>query len=347
MSQLATPPAPAAVLLAAGKGTRMRSALPKVLHHIGGLPLIVHALRAVAAAGCERVVVVIGHGAEAVREEALRHAPPGIKVAFAVQEQQLGTGHAARVAEPALEGFDGDLFILPGDVPLIRGETLTGLLSAHRRDRAAVTVMSVRLPDAAHYGRIVRDEGGLFQRIVEARDASAEELAIREINTGAFVVKARRCFDLLRGLGRDNAQGEYYLTDLVDLARRGDEHVIAWLHPDASELMGVNDRAELADAEARLRRRINRAWMMAGVTLVDPETTWIAPEVVIGADSVLEPGVMLRGAARIGGRCHLGPGAIVESAEIGDDARIGAHAVVSGNVPPGAVIRPLTRWPQP
>lgn len=322
----------------------MRSNLPKVVHPLGGWPLLAHSLKAVVEAGCRRVVIVVGHGAEEVQKALAPWLPPEVEVSWALQAQQLGTGHAARMAEPLLPDFEGDLFILPGDVPLIRPETLRDLLQIHRHERAGVTVMSTVLPDGAHYGRIVRDEGGIFQRIVEARDATSQEKAIREINTGVFVVAAPAAFDRLRGLSQSNAQGEYYLTDLVALARAAGDRVMAWVSADTDALQGINDRVELAAAEARLRSRINIGWMKAGVTLVDPGNIFISPESVLGTDIVVHPMAVLHGACRVSTRCEIGPGAVLEGAHLGEGVVVGSHAVVRGSVPGGTIIPPLSLW---
>jgi bifunctional UDP-N-acetylglucosamine pyrophosphorylase/glucosamine-1-phosphate N-acetyltransferase len=335
----------AAVILAAGRGTRMKSDQPKVLHPVAGWPMALYPTRLARALGCEPVVLVVGHGAAAV-EKAL--AAEG--ALFARQEEQLGTGHALLCAGRQLEGFAGTLLLLCGDVPLLRRETLTRLLAYHAAQSAAVTVLTTEPSDPHGYGRIVRD-GEEVLRIVEEKDASLKEKAIREINTGIYAFEAPFVFDVLRTVGRDNAQGEYYLTDVVAAARASGRKVCALSAADPDEAMGINDRLQLATASAVMRRRINEALMRGGVTLVDPETIYIEPQVEIGADTLIHPGVHLRGATRIGRRCtvepgvlvsdctigegvHLKAGSVLESSQVGDDCAIGPMA----HLRPGTVL---------
>jgi bifunctional UDP-N-acetylglucosamine pyrophosphorylase / glucosamine-1-phosphate N-acetyltransferase len=313
----------AAVILAAGQGTRMKSQLPKVLHEVAGVPMLAHVIKGAGILGAEPIVVVVGHGADRVRTAC---AAPG--VTFALQAEQLGTGHALQCAAPALAGFTGDLLLLCGDVPLLRGETLQELLEHHRAEQATVTVLTAILDNPHGYGRIIRAAGGV-EKIVEEKDATPAERAVGEINTGIYLFAAPRVFDLLAGLTTDNAQGEYYLTDVIAAARAAGERVAALAAADAEESMGINDRVQLATAGAALRGRINAAHMRAGVTLIDPAAAYIDPEVCIGADSVLHPGVHLRGRTLIGRDCVLEPGVIITDCTLADRVHVKAGSVLT------------------
>ncbi len=313
----------AAVILAAGQGTRMKSQLPKVLHPVAGQPMICSPVRLCRELGCDKTVLVIGHGADQVRQT-LTSEP----VLFTLQDQQLGTGHALLCAESQLQNFSGTLLLLCGDVPLLRRETLERLLAYHAEQQAAVTVLTAEMENPQGYGRVVRD-GEAVLRIVEEKDASAKEKTIREINTGIYAFEAPLVFEALRSVGRDNAQGEYYLTDVLEIARQQGRTVRAISVVDPDEPMGINDRVQLAEANTILRRRINEKQMRAGVTLLDPATTYIDPEVEIGPDSVLHPGVHLRGTTRLGGHCIVEPGVIVTDCTIGDGAHLKAGSVLT------------------
>jgi bifunctional UDP-N-acetylglucosamine pyrophosphorylase/glucosamine-1-phosphate N-acetyltransferase len=333
----------AAVILAAGRGTRMKSERPKVLHPIAGLAMAMFPARLARELGCDPAVLVVGHGAAAVRQTLA-----GECVLFAHQEDQLGTGHALLCAEPQLRDFTGTLLLLCGDVPLLRRETLERLLAYHETQGAAVTVLTTELTDPHGYGRIVRD-GEEVLRIVEEKDASLKEKALREINTGIYAFEAPFVFEVLRTVGRDNAQGEYYLTDVVAAARSVGRKVCALAAADPDEAMGINDRVQLAAASAAMRRRINEALMRAGVTLVDPETTYIEPQVEVGADTLIHPGVHLRGATRIGGGCTIEPGVIVSDCTVGERVHLKAGSVLEGSevgdecaIGPMAHLRPGT-----
>ncbi|PLX81474.1 MAG: bifunctional UDP-N-acetylglucosamine diphosphorylase/glucosamine-1-phosphate N-acetyltransferase GlmU [Desulfuromonas sp.] len=337
MTQIAT------VILAAGQGTRMRSKLPKVLHPLAGQAMAAYPLQVANQVGSTRSVVVVGHGAEAV-EEALR--PFGAD--FVLQRQQLGTGHALLAAREALTGFNGTLLLLCGDVPLLREETVRALLEQHRRQQATVSVLTATLENPFGYGRIVR-RGDEVVRIVEEKDATAAERELTEINTGIYAFEAPSVFELLAHVDRDNAQGEYYLTDSVAAARAAGLRVCACLIEDPREAMGINDRVQLAEAEAVLRRRINQSLMRSGVTIIDPETTYIDATVEIGTDTVIQPGSCLRGGCIIGRDCSVGPHAVITDSRLADRVNIKAGCVVSeariGNdtdVGPMAHLRPGT-----
>jgi bifunctional UDP-N-acetylglucosamine pyrophosphorylase/glucosamine-1-phosphate N-acetyltransferase len=313
----------AAVILAAGQGTRMKSALPKVLHAVWGKPMLRQVVQTARALGAELIIPVIGHGAELVRE-----ALNDERLEFVLQEQQLGTGHALLCAEDALQGFAGELLLLCGDVPLLREATLKALLEHHLSTGAGVTILTAEMANPTGYGRIIRGPNGV-ERIVEEKDASIEERQVREINTGIYLFRAPQVFRLLHQLDNRNAQGEYYLTDVVAAARKAGERVEAMLVAEAEETMGINDRVQLAQAGAILRQRINTAHQRAGVTLVDPATTYIGEDVLIGVDTLIHPGVHLRGKTTIGSGCEIEPGVVVTDCIIGNQVHLKAGSVLS------------------
>ncbi len=319
----------------------MRSTRAKVLHELGGQPLLRYPLAAIASLGADPVVVVVGHQAEAVGAAARASSARGIR--SVLQEEQRGTGHAVRCALAALEAFSGDVLILYGDVPLIRAETLRRLVEAHRAERADLSLLTVRYEDPTGYGRIVREPDGRVRGIVEERDATRAERAITEVNPGIYCVGAGVLRPLIAALRDDNAQREFYLTDIVGLAAAGGQRVIAIETGRPAEVAGINTRAELARMEATLRAEIVERWMAAGVTFEDPATAYVGPDVEIGADAVIGPNVTLRGKTRIGRGCrldgtswlvdatladgvHLLFGCWVQEAEVGADAIIGPFA---------------------
>ncbi|MGE5047102.1 MAG: NTP transferase domain-containing protein, partial [Deltaproteobacteria bacterium] len=281
----------AAVVLAAGKGTRMKSDRVKVLHEACGRPMAFFPIRAALALDASPVVVVVGHQAKSVEEELSRQFP-GAPLRFALQAEQLGTGHAVLCAEEALRGHEGTVLILAADVPLIRAATLQRLIAA--REAADVALLSCRAKDPRGYGRVVRGPKGAVLRIVEEKDASEAERKIDEINASIYAADARFLFSALHGVGRGNAQGEYYLTDVVERGR-----AVA-VEAEEAEVSGVNDRAQLARSAAQLRERRNAQLMQDGVTLQDPSVTYVDEGIEVGADTVLEPMVSLRGRTRVG-----------------------------------------------
>lgn len=326
------------VILAAGKGTRMKSSVPKVVHRLAGLPLLEHVVRTAAALEAATTTVVVGHGAEQVRAAVAGHPD----LAFVLQSPQLGTGHALLQTEPVLGAERGTLLLLYGDVPLLQEATLRRLLEHHREKRAALTVLTSTLDDPYGYGRIVRDGAGGMTRIVEERDASAEERGIREVNTGIYALDLDGLFSALRGLATSNAQSEYYLTDLVSTWQQAGRRVEALCAHDASELRGVNTRVDLADLSAVLLDRIRRRHMMSGVTLEDPSSTYIESDVVVGEDTVVAPGVVLTGTTTIGSRCLIRPGTRISDSTIGDDVTVLDHCVIAeSTIADGAAVGPL------
>lgn len=331
-----------AVVLAAGQGTRMKSKLYKVLHPVCGKPMVQHVVDTLASMKVEDVVVVVGHGADAVR------ATLGDRVSYALQSEQLGTAHAVQQAIPFLANKQGTTFILYGDTPLLSQETLSLLLDFHLEQKAAATVLTAVMPDPTGYGRILRNEAGDVLGIVEHKDASLEERAIQEINTGIYCFDNQKLLDALSKVTNDNVQGEYYVTDCVGILRKAGEKVVAYVAKDHDETMGVNDRAQLSEAEAYMRKRINVAHMKNGVTIIDPANTYIEADVKIGSDSVILPGTVLRGQTTIGTDCKIGPNADLTDVQVGDEVTI-AHSVLvdsvveaSVTVGPFAYVRPGT-----
>ena len=326
----------AAVVLAAGQGRRMKSDLPKVLHPVAGRPMVRHVIEAARGAGVDRIVVVVGHGAEQVRT-----ALTGVEgVIFAEQTQQLGTGHAVLAAADHIRDTT-TVLVLPGDVPLIEPETLTRLFDRQQQSQCAAVVLTAMVDDPTGYGRIVRGSDGGLRRIVEEADAGPAERALREINTGLMVFATPALLGALTRIGRNNRQGEYYLVDVVPLLLAEGSRVETVLADDGLETMGVNDRVELARAGAVMRQRLLRRWMLEGVTIVDPATTFIDVEVRIGRDTIIEPFTVLAGRTVIGRRCHVGPGAQVYDSQIGDDSRVHASVVESSRLGNGVTVGPF------
>ena len=305
-----------AVILAAGKGTRMKSKLPKVLHKVGGHPMLEHVMDAAEAAGCRDNVVVIGHGAELVRELV------GDRARIALQAEQLGTGHAVLQAADTLKDFTGTVMILCGDTPLLEAEELEKFYAEHVKSGAAATVMSALMDDPFGYGRILRDANGDVAGIVEQKDASEEQKQIKEINTGNYCVEAPLLFEVLRTLGNDNAQGEYYLTDVLAKLRAMGKKVGGVITADSEMIMGVNSRRQLAEAESVMRRRIAERHMDDGVTIMDPASTFIEKSVKIAPDTVIYPNTWLQGETVIGEDGEIGPNVRLENVKVADGCRV-------------------------
>src|SRR5579875_3129632 len=337
-----------AVVLAAGEGTRMKSERPKPLHRLCGRPMVLHVLYALAELDLERAVVVVGHGASRVAKAVGEQPPPGLHLDFVEQRVQRGTGDAVMVALTAFpddDADDVDILVLPGDPPLLRPPTLAALVRAHRRAEAAATVLTARVEDPTGYGRVARDRSGRVARIVEQSDATEEELAIDEVNTSIYVFRRSVLAPALRRLTPDNAQGEYYLTDVVAVLHDAGYPVVSMVVEDSMEAAGVNDSHQLAVAESELRSRINERWMRRGVTMVDPEATYVDSSVELAADVVLYPGTHLQGqtiveeGAELGpftqlADCRVGSGAVVtatvaRNADVGADARVGPWAYLA------------------
>jgi len=312
----------AALVLAAGKGTRMKSSRPKVLHEVCGRPLLAWSLEAAAALSPQRLIAVVAPDSDEVQKRFTDRAE------LVVQNEPRGTGHAVLCCQPALDGFRGDVLILYGDTPLLRATTLERMRRARRELQADLVLLTapVDVP-----GIIVRGPDGRVARVVEATDATPEEQAIRERNTGVYLLDAELCWKLLARVGDDNAQGELYLTQIVELAVGDGLRVEAVSLPAAEEALGVNTRVELAQAMDFMRRRIANHWLENGVTVVDPASTYIDADVEIGADTLIEPGCVIQGPSRIGARVHIKPHCTIESSRIGDDVEIGPNAHLRPN----------------
>ena len=304
-----------AVILAAGKGTRRKSKLPKVLHKVGGHPMLEHVMDAAEAAGCRDNVVVIGHGAELVRELV------GSRARIALQAEQLGTGHAVLQAAETLKDFSGTVMILCGDTPLLEAEELKKFYAEHVKSGAAATVMSAMMEDPFGYGRILRDANGDVAGIVEQKDASEEQKQIKEINTGNYCVEAPLLFEVLRTLGNNNAQGEYYLTDVLAKLRAMGKKVGGMVTADSEMIMGVNSRRQLAEAEGVMRRRVLEKLMDEGVTVMDPASTFVEKSVKISPDTTIYPYTWLQGETVIGEDCEIGPCVRMENVKVADGCR--------------------------
>jgi bifunctional UDP-N-acetylglucosamine pyrophosphorylase / glucosamine-1-phosphate N-acetyltransferase len=327
------------VVLAAGKGTRMKSALPKVLHRAAGRPLAAYVLDAARALSPDSITIVVGYQADRVRSALARD-----DLTFVVQEPQQGTAHALLAAEPALAGRAGTVVLLSGDVPRLTAGTLKALVKAHEAEQAAMTVVTAEVDDPGGYGRVVRamEPGQPIARIVEDRDAGPVERSIREINAGVYAFALEHLFDALRGVAAANAQGEYYLPDLVALYRRQGRPVATLRAGSAEEIRGVNSRKELADVSRLVRMEINDALMAAGVTLDDPATTYIEPGVQVGADTVIHPGVSIEGTTTIGTGCELHSGVRIVNSRIGDGVVVFNHSVVTdASIGTGARVGPF------
>jgi bifunctional UDP-N-acetylglucosamine pyrophosphorylase/glucosamine-1-phosphate N-acetyltransferase len=331
----------------------MRSEVPKVLHPLCGRPMLLHVVDALAELPLERIVIVVGHGAERVTKTLQEQLATEVPVEFVEQRVQRGTGDAVSVAltAAAFEDLDAedDILVLPGDTPLLTAETLARLATEHRVSEAAATILSARLPDPTGYGRVVRDHNDRVDRVVEHVDATAEEREIDEINTSIYCFRRTLLAPALRRITPENAQGEYYLTDAIEVLRAAGHKVVAMVTNDAAESVGVNDRAQLADAEAQLRRRINENWMREGVSMVDPSRTYVDASVELDPDVRLLPGTMLVGRTTIGSGSVIGPDSYLSDAIVGERSTVANSTVLEAeigddcSVGPYAYLRPGTR----
>ena len=307
----------------------MKSKTPKMLHRLCGKPILFHLLDALSSVGVERRIVVIGHEGERVRELVTKRY--GSAVEFVWQREQKGTGHAVRMAEDALKNHTGPVLVLPGDAPLLSAEALGDLLSGHT---GGVTLLTAKIPDPAAYGRIVRDEMGEVEAIVEFKDASVEQRAITEINAAVYAFDGPALFSALKNIQPANAQGEFYLTDTIALFKKSSLPVRAVISPDPDVTLGVNTRVELAELGAKMQAKILKGLMLSGVTIVDPLTTYIDSTVQIGQDTTILPGVHLWGNTIIGVDCRIGPSVVIEDSVIGDGGKVGPFAQLR----PGTVL---------
>ncbi|MGM9928001.1 MAG: bifunctional UDP-N-acetylglucosamine diphosphorylase/glucosamine-1-phosphate N-acetyltransferase GlmU [Bacillus sp. (in: firmicutes)] len=332
-----------AIILAAGQGTRMKSRLYKVLHTVCGKPMVQHVLDQVSSLNVQEIVTIVGHGAEKVQ------GTLGEKSKFALQAEQLGTAHAVMQAEELLQDRPGTTFVICGDTPLIKAETMEALIKQHEQQGAKASILTAYLEDPTGYGRIIRNEEGLVEKIVEHKDATEAEKQVTEINTGTYCFDNQALFATLKKVSNDNAQGEYYLPDVIEILKSEGEIVTAYQTDDFEETLGVNDRIALSQAEKTMRQRINLEHMRNGVTLIDPEHTYIEADVTIGSDTIIYPGTVIKAGSSIGQECVIGPNSEIQACEIGDctiirqsvahNSSIGSHV----NIGPFAHIRPQSQ----
>jgi len=315
------------LIMAAGLGTRMKSNRAKVLHELGGAPLIAHVVRAAQALEPRTIIVVVGHQAEEVERAAL--AEVGELASFVVQEKQRGTGDAVESARRLLEDSDSLVLVLSGDVPMIRIETLQKLIESHNNTGAACSILSVRLENPTGYGRIVRDASGAFRKIVEQRDATEEERQVREINSGIYCFEAKELYRALRKVEPKNDQGEYYLTDVAEIILASGGTVSVYVINDPREVSGINTRAELAEFENLIRRSaIRRLMLESGVTFIDPSHAYISAEAQIGRDTIIHPNVTIEGKSVIGEGCLILAGARITNSRLGNNVTVKDHSII-------------------
>lgn len=329
-----------AIVMAAGKGTRMKSDRPKVLHEIAGEPLLGHVLHTLSALDLVDTYVIVGHGGDQVRAM----LPAAVRVVE--QREQLGTGHAVDQVTPHLTNFGGQVLILSGDVPLLSLETLREMVDLHEQSEAVVTLLSTTLPDPTGYGRVLRDGGGRVVGIVEHKDASDDQRAIREGNLGTYLASWPHLREALAALTPNNAQGEYYLTDAIAHLVQAGHHVACHLTDDPLEGEGVNTRAQLARLQAAYQRRTAERWMVDGVTVLNPDTTVIGPRVAIGRDTTVEPGAILLGDTTVGERCLIGAYSQLRNMTLGDDVEVLHSYLVDSEVGDGTHVGPYAHLRQ-
>jgi bifunctional UDP-N-acetylglucosamine pyrophosphorylase/glucosamine-1-phosphate N-acetyltransferase len=333
------------VILAAGKGTRMKSDLVKVLHPLLGLPMLSYSIElSLRGIKAEKTIVVVGYQADRIQE-----VFKGIPIEFALQKEQLGTGHAVLQAIPSLQAFSGSVLILCGDVPLVKVETLRSFIDMYRENECTLSVLTAVVEKPFGYGRILRNPEGWLERIVEEKDATEEERLIREINTGIYCVKAPFLKEGLKDIGKENAQGEYYLTDLVEIAKKNGLRCSAHIVVDPMEVMGINTRVDLSVANEKLRLEKLKELMLYGVTVVDPQNTYVEKMVEVGKDTIIYPYCILQGKTKIGERCIIEPNSKVSDSLIGNEVTIHANSVItkstideSASIGPFAHLRPLS-----
>lgn len=324
----------ALLVLAAGEGTRMKSSYPKVLHQICGRPIISYVMGEAKKLSPTKLICIVGNEAERVKEA----AGPGVD--FVVQTERLGTGHAVLSAKEALRGFRGDLVILSGDSPLIRVETLSALIEKRRALKAEAAILTATLSDPTGYGRIIRD-GEQIKEIVEERDADAKTREINEVNGGIYVLEAENALSLLSHIGNDNDRKEYYLTDLIAIMRREGLSAVALRAKDASEILGINSRIQQAEADRIMRRRINARLMDEGVTMIEPDLTFIGPSVKVGRDSIIYPMTFLEGKTEIGEGCRIGPSVRIIDTKAGRGVKVENAVIKESVIEDGADLGPF------
>ncbi|THB77514.1 MAG: bifunctional N-acetylglucosamine-1-phosphate uridyltransferase/glucosamine-1-phosphate acetyltransferase [Desulfobulbaceae bacterium] len=328
----------AAIVLAAGKGTRMKSSLAKVLHHVFFKPMVMHVLEAIEPLQCDLKIAIVGHQRTAV-EQTLE----GTGAVCVYQAEQNGTGHAVLCAERALENFSGNIIILCGDSPLLLPQHLAEMIESHRRSGSMLTIITTKLDDPTNYGRIISDEAGLVKEVVEEKDASIEQKKISEINAGIYCARKEFLFEALSKITTDNAQGEMYLTDIVGIAVKSGLAVNKYIHPEPSHVLGVNSRVELAQAHHTIRHRRNLELMNAGTTLENPQTTTIGPQVQLGENCTIGQNVTISGTSQLADNCIIHAGAFLNNVELGDSVTIGPNAVVEEcHLKGGSTVAPLS-----
>lgn len=323
------------IILAAGKGTRMKSSLYKVLHPVCGKPMVEHVVEQVTKTGADQLVTIVGHGAETVKEYL------GDRTDYALQDQQLGTGHAVLQAEALLGQKDGQTIVICGDTPLLRAETLNNLIKAHEETGAKATILTAFAQDPTGYGRVIRNSQGAVEKNVEQKDASPEEAKVQEINTGTYCFDNKLLFQALHQVKNSNAQGEYYLPDVLEILKNQGHIIGAYQMSDFDEGMGVNDRLALSKAEALMRQRINEEHMRNGVSLIDPATTYIDLTVEIANDTVIEPGVMLKGTTKIGSNCIIGAHSVIRDSILEDGIVVKSSSIEESIMKKGSNIGPF------
>ncbi|RKJ62502.1 bifunctional UDP-N-acetylglucosamine diphosphorylase/glucosamine-1-phosphate N-acetyltransferase GlmU [Butyricicoccus sp. 1XD8-22] len=324
-----------AVVLAAGQGTRMKSKLYKVLHPVCGKPMVEHVIDNIQNLDVSRIVTIVGHGAEKVKETL------GEKSEYVLQAEQLGTAHAVQQAEYILADLEGTTLVVCGDTPLIRDETLKSLVEFHQKQNAKATILTAVAENPYGYGRIIRNEKGQVSQIVEQKDASDEQQLVKEINTGTYCFDNKALFESLKLVKNENAQGEYYLPDVIEILKAQGEIVSAFTTDDFDEILGVNDRVALSQAEEIMRARINEKHMRNGVTIINPLTTHISMDAVIGSDTVIKPGVVIEGNTIIGEDCIIGPNSQITNSQIGNRTSIQNSVVISSIVGEDTTIGPF------
>jgi bifunctional UDP-N-acetylglucosamine pyrophosphorylase/glucosamine-1-phosphate N-acetyltransferase len=332
----------AVVVLAAGEGTRMKSSIPKVLHPLCGRTMLDHVLAAARELEPADLIVVVGHGKDQVMQHLAGQAPD---VRVVIQDRQGGTGHAVRTVIESVGLGAGTVVVTYGDTPVLRGATLASLVGAHAGHTAAATALTAVIPDPTGYGRIVRDGDGAFAEIVEEADATAQQRAITEINSGIYAFESELLADSVKRVATNNAKGEEYLTDVIAILRADGHHVasVVMAHPD--EVLGVNDRAQLAEARQILNARLVRKWMQAGVTVVDPLATAIDVDVVLAPDVHVGPGTQLEGRTVVEAGARIGPGCCLRDTTVGPDAAVTHTVCESAVIGPGAVVGPFIYLP--
>lgn len=324
-----------AVVLAAGQGTRMKSKLYKVLHPVCGKPMVEHVVDHIEGIGVERIVTIVGHGAEKVQDQL------GSRSEYALQEQQLGTAHAVLQADAALGKLVGTTLVICGDTPLIRPETMTALLAHHQETSAKATILTGIPENPTGYGRILRNSDGHVERIVEQKDASAEEQLVKEINSGTYCFDNEALFAALKLVKNNNSQGEYYLPDVIEILKSQGNIVSAFATDDFEETLGVNDRVALSQAETLMRKRIIEKHMRNGVTIINPANTYISADAIIGSDTVLQPGVMIEGASEVGDDCLIGPNSQITNSKIGHRTTVHSSVVTESVIGEDTAVGPF------